>query len=360
MLRNFFLHSMDDTVSAVVGWVIFGLTLLGALFLEFRYSPLFPNSSKKSLAHVLFWVVVALIFSYSVSFIVKTADFTASWMSGYVLEFALSVDNLFVFQLLFDEFKTPLEQRDKALVWGIWLACAFRLWFFILGTGLFEWMSWVKIPLGFLLLWMAHTTMKAASSSSSAHSALHRMTSGLTSPTSSVRVLASDKYDDSGGMWIINDQESSYPRLSMLAVVILIIGLVDAIFAIDAVAAKMSQSGDLFVNFSSSLFAMMSFRWLYGLIQDLSSSFHLVKFGIGLVLGYVGVELILSYWISVSAAVSCWVIVLVLCGSVIASVIVGRLGPYMKQPMEQDEEFGAFEMAEDIKGNHSNNQVASE
>jgi len=349
-------------VTLVLSWVYFGITVLGALYLEYRYSHLLPQSSKKSLAHVLFWLFVALMFCFSVGYIVKTPDFTASWMSGYVLEFALSVDNLFVFQLLFEEFKTPFDQRDKALVWGIWLACAFRLWFFILGTGLFEWMAWVKIPLGLMLVWVAHTTMKAASStSSSSHSTLHRMTSGLTSPTSSVRVLASDKYDDSGGMWIINDQESSYPRLSMLAVVILIIGLVDAVFAIDAVAAKMSQSGDLLVNFSSSLFAMMSFRWLYGLIQDLSSSFHLVKFGIGLVLGYVGVELVLSYWIAISAAVSCWVIVLILCGSVLASVIVGKVGPFMtQQPIEHDEEFGAVEMSEDMKDNPSNNEIAKE
>jgi len=353
---------MDDIVAIVVGWVFFGITLLGSLYLEYRYSPLFPQSSKKSMAHVMYWMIVALIFSFMARHIVKTPDFTASWMSGYVLEFALSIDNLFVFQLLFEEYKTPMEQRGKALVWGIGLACAFRLVFFVLGTGLFKWMAWVKIPLGLLLLWMAHTTLKAASSSSSSSSAtgaaLHRMTSGLTSPTSSVRVLASDKYDDTGGLLILD--ESSYPRLSMLAVVVLIIGLVDAIFAIDAVAAKMSQSGDLFVNFSSSLFAMMSFRWLYGLIQDLSSSFHLVKFGIGLVLAYVGVELVLSYWISISAAMSCWVIVLVLCGSVIASVVIGRIGPSMTEATEKDEEFGVIEMGEDIAKTRDNYADAKE
>jgi tellurite resistance protein TerC len=335
---------MDAIVAVVVGWVVFVITLLASLYIEYRYSPLIPQSSQKSLFHVIFWSLVAVVFSYLVSFIVQTPDFMAAWLSGYVLEFALSVDNLFVFQLLFEECKTPLDQRDKALVWGIGLACAFRLVFFIVGTELFEWTAWLKIPLGFLLLWIAHTTMKAASSPS--HSTLHRMTSGLTSPSSRMRVLASEKYDESGAFWVTSDQETSYPRLSMLAVVVMIIGVVDAVFAIDAVAAKMSQSRNLFVNFSSSLFAMMSFRWLYGLIQDLSSSFHLVKFGIGLVLAYVGIELVLSYWIVIPAAVSCWVIVLVLCGSVIASIIVGRMGEGFKISHEPDEEFGAFELDE--------------
>lgn len=86
----------------------------------------------------------------------------------------------------------------------------------------------------------------------------------------------------------------------------------------------------------------MSFRWLYGLIQDLSSSFHLVKFGIGLVLGYVGLELLLSIWIVVPASFSCWVIVLVLCGSVVASVFVGRI----QGAQDPDEEFGVVEMSD--------------
>lgn len=337
------------TLEEVCGWLWFGLVLGAAVFLEQKYVIKDLNcSSKNSLVHLILWMIVAIVFVLIASMIPKTTpDFLATWTSGYILEFALSIDNLFVFQIIFEECKTPLNQRDKALVWGIGLACAFRLFFFILGTELFDWMSWIKIPLGIGLLWIAHATMKSTTTTSSSgngggSSTLQRMASGLTSPNSKVRVVASDKYEANGGMWIIEDQVSSYPRLSMLALVVGIIGLVDAVFAIDAVAAKMTQSSNLFVNFSSSIFAMMSFRWLYGLIQDLSSSFHLVKFGIGLVLGYVGLELLLSIWIVVPASFSCWVIVLVLCGSVVASVFVGRI----QGAQDPDEEFGVVEMSD--------------
>ncbi len=110
----------------------------------------------------------------------------------------------------------------------------------------------------------------------------------------------------------------------MLGVVVLALTFVDVVFALDAVAAKVSQTFDLFVNFSSSLFAMMSFRALYHIIAELTAKFVLLKYGIAAILGYVGIELIVSNWIKIPNQVSSGIILSACILSITISVIYAK------------------------------------
>jgi tellurite resistance protein TerC len=337
---------MDKNPGEVIfEWIFFAVCVSMFVWVETTI-----GQSVRGSIHVMYWVLIAVIFAILVGF--DDTGRQSAWINGYILEFTLSIDNLFVFHLIFREYKTPPEFVDKALIWGIALACIFRFIFFFVGVELFE---WLRLVFGILLIATAYKAWTTAHrdetpSNPSIVSDNNREAESSTSWSEVLRRLQRltpvvRKYDKNGRFLQFENSpdlleptgsidpidaclEEGYCknsqgrlRLTMLALVVIVIGLVDAIFAIDAVAAKMSQSKDLFVNFSSSVLAMMSFRWLFGVVEQLASMFELLKYGIALILGYVGFELILSYWITVSNTLSCFIICGIVMGSVLGSVL---------------------------------------
>jgi len=314
-----------------------------------RWGPVRP------MVHVFYWLLVSVFFALMVG-VLEDADHgrvtgrsrQSAWLNGFLLEYTLSIDNLFIFHLIFREYKTPADQIDTALVWGIGLACAFRFLFFLIGTELFEWMVWLRFLFGILLLFTAYKTIVGLIGKANHHLGESMSTrilqfmqshapfvkkydvngkflqfensTDLLDVGEAVKRRASDPIDESLEDGHEDGENAGSLRLTMLALVVTVIGIVDAVFAVDAVAAKMSQTEDLFINFSSSLFAMMSFRWLFGVVEKMASMFELLKFGIAIILGYVGVELILAYWVTIPNSVSGIVICGVVGGSVIASI----------------------------------------
>jgi tellurite resistance protein TerC len=254
-------------------------------------------------------------------------------------------------------FETPSEQVNKALLYGIGAAGALRLVFFIIGSSLFEWVSWIRIPFGLLLLWTAYKTMKAAHSESKLsieHSPVLEWAEGNLPFTK--RYDKSGKFfqrDNSSELMGVETTHAASGRLvmTMLGAVVATLAVVDVLFALDAVAAKVAQTQDLYVNFTSSLFAMVALRSLYFVIAELTVAFKLLKYGVALVLAFVAVELILSMWIHIPSAVSC-IIILAICGSsILASVCMSAVVPAKpSQEVELAEAFGMDEQSPIIQG----------
>lgn len=310
------------------------------------------GSLKGSIVHCLYWIVAAVVFNLIVWLLSGSASVAEAWTSGYVLEYTLSLDNLFIFQMLFRMYRTPAEQVDKALVFGIGAAAVLRLVFFILGTSLFEWISWIRLPFGLLLLWTAYKTAYTVSD----HGAMSPIVGRSKILEFSEEYLPFvARYDRNGKFLQFNDSNdlmesihsrqitppSTPPtterdsgerppadflklRLTMLAAVVVALALIDVLFAMDAVAAKVTQTHDLYVNFTSSLFAMTGFRSLYFVLAEMTLAFRYLKYGVALVLAYVAVELMLSIWIAIAGHVSCFII-LSICGLSIAASLVASM-----------------------------------
>jgi tellurite resistance protein TerC len=331
-------------------WIVLAVFLVAAIHVDIKYITRCCGevSLKASSVRCVYWLFVALVFQLVVAW--QLLGEGEAWFAGYLLEYTLSVDNLFVFQLMFKMFLTPADQIDKALLWGISAAAAMRLVFFIVGTKMIDWISWIKYPFGVLLLWTAWRTFQAARKSESVPPG-----SVPSPPIGIVNVIAFAERHlpfvaqyDKGGKFLSSDEQDlvEHPgqlpvtrassnsksivpkRLTMLGAVVFALALVDVIFALDAVAAKVSQSRDLFVNFSSSLLAMMSFRSLYHVIVELTVTFSLLKYGIALVLGYVGLELIISNWTDIPSHLSCIMILAICFGSIAGSLVMNTVGKF--------------------------------
>lgn len=328
-------------------WIILGLFLVVSVQCELKVvwplatRHLHEESGGLQLSFIRcgYWVAVAVIFNLLV-YALTDGESAESWFSGYVLEYTLSVDNLFIFQMMFRMYKTPVSQIDKALLYGIWAAAGLRLVFFIIGTSLFEWISWIKYPFGLLLFataWKTANSNPQSSSGSSTPTSLEEENSNSQLAAFCGKYFpVSTRYDKSGNffqhanspdMLGVMPEEGAGLKVTMLGLVVLALAVVDVVFALDAVAAKVTQTSNLFINFTSSLFAMMSFRALYHIIAELTVTFVLLKYGIAIVLAYVGVELILSNWIKIPNQFSCAVILSVCVFSIIGSLLYAKFRP---------------------------------
>ena len=356
-------------VHAVLEWSLF----IGFLYISFKGEQILVNNMLKlikwdrdllrsSFARCLYWAILSLLFML-LYYVVSSEEEAEAWTSGFILEYTLSFDNLFIFQLVFKMYNTPESQVDKALIWGIGIASALRLVFFAVGTSLFEWVGWLRVPLGFLLLLTAYKTARLAhfqisppdlaKQQSCEHPEEEEWISPPLTPIRSSSLAFAEKYlrftskyDRNGrmfqyefspdlfkvaGLISVSSPASSRAapldgppgrlKMTMLGGVVLVLAIVDMVFALDAVAAKMGQTTSLFINSTSSLFAMASFRGLYFIIAELTSTFSLLKFGVALILVYVAIELILSSWFIIPHRISLIVIGLICFGSIAGSLL---------------------------------------
>jgi tellurite resistance protein TerC len=304
----------------LIEWGLLGLFLyVGWLGEASVFSASDATSLRTQIIVCIYWVILALVFNVGV-LVIGSGETAEIWMSGYVLEYTLSIDNLFVFQAIFKSFETPESLIGKALNYGIGAAAVFRLFFFVIGTSLFEWVGWIRIPFGLILMFTAYRTYVASKDTS--HSSFSSADNWMSRAESYLPFVA--RYDTHGKFFQFEDSPDLVPppptfiqrnRLVMtkLLAVVVVLAFVDVLFALDAVAAKVTQSPDLFINFSSSILAMASFRSLYFVIAELALRFTLLTLGISVILVYVGFELVISNWVVVPNHINCGII-LGICG----------------------------------------------
>ena len=301
-------------LSEALNWVVFLGTGLCCLLLDNVFLRTSKLKHQDAMKLVGFWVLVGLGFSVFV-FISCGRESGVAYLSGYVLEFMLSMDNLFFFQAIFKLYRTPLDQRDKALFFGIAFAAFLRLIFFLVGTELFAWTKTVRYVFGAVILYSAYVVAFETSDVDDSQQP-------SANPVMKVleRFVPFVAYYGSAGEFVISDS-TGRRRATMLLMVVLFLGLVDVIIAVDAVAAKISQYNDIFVNFSSSFFAMLCLRALYFVIEYLSDMFSLLNYGLALILCYVGIRLILESFVAIPGFVSLLIIITCFFGSIAASYV---------------------------------------
>ncbi len=293
-----------------LGWVVFGVTVLVALFLDLFVFHRHPHkiSLKESLLLSAFWIAVGLGFALYVYY-TKGYERTVEYLTGYLLEKSLSLDNIFVFILIFSYFKVPEEYRHKVLFWGVFGAIVFRAIFIFAGLELIKHFHWMVYVFGIILIVSAVKLLTTEDKEFHPEDTIvYRLAKRLFPLT--------PKHQD--GRFFIKENGKTYATPLFLA--LFFVESSDIMFAIDSVPAILAVSKDPFVVYTSNIFAILGLRSLYFAAAGILPLFHYLHYGLSFILGFIGVKMLLSDFYKIPVEVS-----LILIGSAIALSVVASL-----------------------------------
>jgi len=254
------------------------------------------------------WIGLALLFNAGIWYL-RGAETAIQFLSAYLVEESLSVDNLFIFLLVFSHFRVPRELQRGVLFWGILGALAMRLTFILAGVALLERFHWLIYVFGAVLivsgikLWGAN--QREIHPEKNPILRLFRRFVPVTPDFRGARFWVKE-----AGTWLATP----------LAVVLIVIETTDLIFAIDSIPAVLAISNDPFIVYSSNAFAILGLRSLYFALAGLMRLFHHLHYGLSAVLVFVGLKMVASDWVKISALVSLGVIVALLGVAIVASL----------------------------------------
>jgi tellurite resistance protein TerC len=295
-------------------WAGFNLAVLAMLAVDLFVFHRKPHEvgAREAAAWSVVWVVLALLFGCGV-YALRGPDAGLAYFAGYVIEKALSVDNIFVFVLIFSVFRVPARYQHRILFWGILGALVMRGAMIAAGAYLIEHFHWVMYLFGAFLVF---TGIRMATH------AEHDIDPTRNPVIRLVRrfVPVTDGYHDhrffvrSGG---------AVARLSAtpLFVVLVLVETTDLIFAIDSIPAIFAVTRDPFVVYSSNVFAILGLRALYFLLADMIHRFHHLKTGLSVVLVFVGVKMLIADLYKVPIGLSLGFILAVLATAIIVSLL---------------------------------------
>lgn len=302
-------------------WILFIVFVLAMLALDLG---VFNRKAhvvhfKEAIGWTLVWISLAGLFAVLLSQYghimtgnhgKPNSELSLEFTTGYLIEESLSVDNLFVFLLIFKYFKVPAERQHGVLFWGIIGALIMRAIFIFAGVALinrFEWVIYVfgvfLIYVGIKLFFQKEEGMNLESSWMLGFFQKH--------------LRLTEEYE--GGKFITLRNGVRY--FTPLALVLLVVETSDVIFAADSIPAILAITRDTFVVFTSNVFAILGLRSLYFALAGMMRTFHLLHYGLALILTFIGIKMIASQWFEVPIVIALGVVVGVIAVSVAASLI---------------------------------------
>lgn len=299
----------------LVFWVAFSIVVVIMLVIDLGVLNRKPHAItvKEAFWTSLAWIGVALLFNASI-FIWQDTQSGLEFFTGWLIEKALSVDNLFVFLVIFTYFRVDSKVQHTVLFWGIVGAIVLRGALIALGAALIHEFSWILYLFGAFLLYTAYklATQKGEAVEPEKNAVLKFIRRFLP---------LSEAY--SGKKFFVRLDGKTF--LTPLMVVLLVVETTDLTFALDSIPAIFAITTDTFIVFTSNIFAVLGLRALYFLIAGVLGMFRYLKLGLSLVLGFVGVKmLIIAVGIKIPIAVSLSVVVTILAVSIIASMVAAR------------------------------------
>jgi tellurite resistance protein TerC len=256
------------------------------------------------------WVTLALVFALGL-WIWQDAQTALTFLTGYVIEESLSVDNIFVIVMIFSYFGVPKQYQHRVLFWGIIGALLMRGTFIALGALLLQRFSWIIYIFGALLI---VTGIRMAIRHDEAFDAEKNPIYRLAKRS----LPFTTEYDGQKFFTTHNARRVATP----LFLVLLMVEFTDLIFAVDSIPAIFAVTTDPFIVYTSNIFAILGLRSLYFLLAGVVGKFHLLKYGLAVILVFVGTKMIGANWFHVPILVSLGVIVSVLAGSIVASLLI--------------------------------------
>lgn len=298
------------TSVSIAMWIAFWIIVILALFIDLTVLNKHHGkvSMKEAGLMVCAWVSLALLFGGAI-WLFEGPRHALEFYTGYVLEYSLSIDNMFVFIMIFGYFAIPHELQPKALLWGILGAVVLRFAFIFAGVQLISLFSWTIYVFGALLLFTAVRMLlqKEDENFDPSQSFILKL----------LRKFMSIKTDYHGENFFVKDNAHWFATPLFAAV--LVIEMSDLIFAVDSIPAVLSITQDTFLVYSSNIFAIIGLRSLYFLLSGMAGKFPYLKYGISVILFFVGVKMLLSHMVKVPISVSLGIIVGILALSIAAS-----------------------------------------
>jgi len=295
----------------VVGWIVFAILVLVFLALDlgvFNRKAHVVNV-KEALLWTGFWVALAMLFCGGVYWF-EGHHKALEFLAGYLIEYSLSVDNLFVFLMIFGYFQVPPQYEHKALFWGILGALVIRAVFIFAGVALIERFEWVIYVFGLFLIFTA--AKMAVSKDREVHPEKNPVLKGL------CRIMPVDNSYDGGRFFLVKD---GVRHATPLFAVVLALETTDILFAVDSIPAVLAITTDPFIVYTSNVFAILGLRSLFFALSGLMRIFHYLHYGLVVILSFVGVKMLLSHLVKIPVFVSLGVIVGVLLTAILTSVL---------------------------------------
>ncbi len=304
-------------------WAGFGVFVIGMLAIDMfmlgRHGAQ-KVSAKEALTWSLVWFAMALLFGAGLW---GWLDYTAGraiadtkvmeYLTGYLLEKTLAMDNIFVFVMIFSYFAVPLEFQKRILLYGVLGAIILRAIMIALGAWLITQFHWVLYIFGaFLLITGIKMFIFADHDPNLAKNPLLKWLKN--------HLRITEEYHGDKFWVMINGVRWFTPMF----LVLVLIEFSDVIFAMDSIPAIFAITSDPFIVFTSNIFAILGLRALYFLLADMANRFHLLKFGLAVVLVFVGIKMLIVDWYKIPAAISLAVVVTLLGTSILLSLMSTR------------------------------------
>jgi len=319
-------------------YLVFGIVLTIALAFDLGLLSKKNKSItiRQALNQTLFWVGLAVAFFVFLwiegpALALESSDITGEvsrhqlpfeFLSAYLMEWSLSIDNIFVFILIFNSFNVKEAYYSRVLLLGILMAIIFRIVFITLGVALVAKFSWVLYIFGGFLIYTGYHMFKANDDEQ-----FDPQTSKIYKFLKSFLPLVNH---DGGGKYII--RENGKPAYTTLFVVVVLLAAIDLVFALDSIPAVMGISKDPLIIYTSNIFAVLGLRSLFFLLRGAVTKFDYLQQGIAIVLVFIGIKMLgehyLSMWMSKTSqvALSLGVIVLCISGSILYSIVLDKKG----------------------------------
>ncbi len=296
-------------VDSVWLWVSFNLFVLAMLALDLGvfHRSAHTVSAREAAAWSVVWIALALVFNAGVYHFFG-AKAGLEFLTGYLIEKALSVDNIFIFLLVFSYFRVPAQYQHRVLFWGVLGALVMRAGMIGAGAYLIARFHWILYVFGaFLVVTAVRMATQDEHAIEPESNPVIRLVRRL--------IPVTDVYH--GQKFFI--RENSRLTGTPLFIVLVFIELTDLVFAVDSIPAIFAVTQDPFLVYTSNVFAILGLRSLYFLLADVVGRFHFLKLGLAAVLGFVGLKMLVADVFKVPVGISLGIIAFLLGASVVAS-----------------------------------------
>jgi tellurite resistance protein TerC len=301
---------VNTQVALWVGFNLFVMAML-AIDLGVFHRKEHVVSPKEAGAWTGVWITISLLFCAGVWRFSGT-ELALQWLTAYVVEYSLSVDNLFVFLMVFGYFRVAPEHQHRVLFWGIIGAFIMRAGLILAGTALVKEFHWLIYLFGAFLVFTAVKMLVSKDDEAA-------------DPEQGVvvrfarRVLPVARQGNGSQFFIRDDGRR---KVTPLFLVLLVVEVTDLLFALDSIPAVLGISQDAFIIYTSNVCAILGLRSLFFVVASLMAKFHFLKVGLAAILGFVGVKMLITFFdIHIHIGLSLGVIAGILLASIIASLI---------------------------------------
>lgn len=273
--------------------------------------------TRRHLLNLIFWISLSILFNIIIYY-TRGETSAIEYFGGYIVEMSLSLDNLFLFLMIFSSFRIQEEYQERILLYGVIGAMVLRLIFILLGVAMVNKFSFILSIFGVLLLLSGAKIFLREDDNIQFHDNLAVKILRRIMPITNVL---------HGNKFFVRQNKIIYA--TPLFIVLLIIEFSDIIFAIDSIPAIFSITTDTFIVYTSNIFAILGLRSMYYILEKMNNMFKFMKYGVGCILIFTGIKLVILFWeIEISVTNSVLIILSILLASILISLLLSEFDKF--------------------------------